>query len=81
MKINLEKLCDLYNEQVTKSHKFTLTLKRKQGKMEFNKELQTKVDELNELETWKFLSMVFNMFKIISEDNLEKISLPIKRGV
>ena len=80
MKINTKKLCELYNKEVSSGKNFTMWFDRKNNDLKFNKELQTRVDELNDMEQFKFLSMVFDMFRFISDKKLEQCT-SIKGGV
>ena len=61
MKINTKKLCELYNKEVSSGKNFTMWFDRKNNDLKFNKELQTRVDELNDMEQLKFLSMVIHL--------------------
>ena len=80
MKINTKKLCELYNKEVSSGKNFTMWFDRKNNDLKFNKELQTRVDELNDMEQFKFLSMVFDMFRFISDKKLEQCT-SIEGGV
>ena len=80
MKINTKKLCELYNKEVSSGKNFTMWFDRKNGDIKFNKILQKQVDELNDMEQLKFLSMVFDMFRFISDNKLEQCT-SIKGGV
>ena len=61
MKINNKKLLELYKEEVNKSNNFTMWFDSKTKKLQFNNELQTRVELLNEMEQWTFLKMAFSI--------------------
>jgi len=81
MKINNKKLLELYKEEVNKSNNFTMWFDSKTKKLQFNNELQTRVELLNEMEQWTFLKMVLQMFMMVSMDRLEKLNVLVEGGV
>jgi hypothetical protein len=81
MKINNKKLLQLYKEEVNKSNNFTMWFDSKTKKLQFNNELQTRVERLNEMEQWTFLKMVLQMFMMVSMDRLGKLNVLVEGGV
>ncbi len=81
MKINNKKLLQLYKEEVNKSNNFTMWFDSKTKKLQFNNELQTRVERLNEMEQWTFLEMVLQMFMMVSMDRLGKLNVLVEGGV
>lgn len=70
-------LIKLFDEEVCGNKNFSLKVLRG-GEVNFHKELNKKLEQVDEIHQWEFLSLVFGLMKGISEHEIELIQGGVK---